>query len=200
MIHLLLHVQWHLRQGMYNIPRYLYPMIIIPSLHSISNYYAITSWYVAIRYAIPRCVIHDTTVRDLKWFFILENSFSYNGITLLPLLLLYSISVHYVKEWYTAMKFFTPLQPVYLVMCFFLLQPRLISCQCYYPNGDLSTSDDQPCSIDGGFSVCCPLNWECLSNGLCYLGNERYFGRYTCNSSYGHRIVKQRRLTWSRYG
>lgn len=48
---------------------------------------------------------------------------------------------------------------------------------CYYPNGDLS-KDDSPCSSDGG--TCCPLNWECLSNGLCYLESEDYFERHTC--------------------
>ena len=48
---------------------------------------------------------------------------------------------------------------------------------CYYPNGDLSTGDGA-CSSDGG--ACCPFNWECLSNGLCYLENAGYFGRYTC--------------------
>lgn len=60
-----------------------------------------------------------------------------------------------------------------------LLLPRIVLGQtCYYPNGDVSTSDF-PCSseVDG---LCCPLNWQCLSNGLCYLDNAQYFGRYTC--------------------
>ncbi|KAM0718478.1 hypothetical protein Q7P37_005548 [Cladosporium fusiforme] len=48
---------------------------------------------------------------------------------------------------------------------------------CYYPNGDISPNDS-PCSDDGG--ACCPLNWECLSNGLCYLENAHYFERHTC--------------------
>lgn len=53
---------------------------------------------------------------------------------------------------------------------------------CYYPNGDLAATDDHPCSSDG-HSTCCPLNWQCLSNGLCYLENEGYLGRYTCTDS-----------------
>ncbi|OCK74342.1 hypothetical protein K432DRAFT_430072 [Lepidopterella palustris CBS 459.81] len=51
---------------------------------------------------------------------------------------------------------------------------------CYYPNGDLSPStNDFPCSTIEG-AACCPLNWQCLSNGLCYLENENYYGRYGC--------------------
>ena len=60
-----------------------------------------------------------------------------------------------------------------------ILLPHLVHGQtCYYPNGDISTSD-YPCSsdVDG---LCCPLNWQCLSNGLCYLDNAQYYGRYTC--------------------
>ncbi|KAI6803382.1 hypothetical protein KC361_g766 [Hortaea werneckii] len=48
---------------------------------------------------------------------------------------------------------------------------------CYYPNGDLAEGM-AACSADGG--ACCPFQWECLSNGLCYLGNADYYGRYTC--------------------
>nr|OQO23542.1 hypothetical protein B0A51_10930 [Rachicladosporium sp. CCFEE 5018] len=58
-----------------------------------------------------------------------------------------------------------------------LIPPRALAQNCYYPNGDLSTID-YPCSSDGG--ACCPLNWQCLSNGLCYLENENYFERHTC--------------------
>lgn len=66
------------------------------------------------------------------------------------------------------------------ISAFWLLLPNAsVHGQCYYPNGDPSKSDDQPCSSNG-HSACCPLNWECLSNGLCYLENEGYFGRYTC--------------------
>ncbi|CAO1606459.1 hypothetical protein XANCAGTX0491_009957 [Xanthoria calcicola] len=50
--------------------------------------------------------------------------------------------------------------------------------QCYYPNGDVSKTD-APCSSAEG-AACCPLNWQCLDNGLCYLDSEKYFGRYTC--------------------
>lgn len=62
-----------------------------------------------------------------------------------------------------------------------ILLPHIVLAQtCYYPNGDISTSD-YPCSSDSDFDgLCCPLNWQCLSNGLCYLENEQYYGRYTC--------------------
>ena len=50
---------------------------------------------------------------------------------------------------------------------------------CFYPNGNPSLEDDIPCGT--GFAVaCCPLNWACEANGLCYLANEDYYGRYTC--------------------
>lgn len=50
---------------------------------------------------------------------------------------------------------------------------------CYYPNGDLSTAGDIPCSSGNGVQ-CCPQGWTCQDNGLCYLQNEQYYGRYTC--------------------
>ena len=49
---------------------------------------------------------------------------------------------------------------------------------CYYPDGSLSTEGDAACTSEGG--ACCPLHWECMSNGLCYLESENYYGRYTC--------------------
>ncbi|CAK1363249.1 unnamed protein product [Cercospora beticola] len=55
--------------------------------------------------------------------------------------------------------------------------PLVSGQNCYYPNGDVARTDAS-CSSDGG--ACCPLNWECLSNGLCYLENADYYGRYTC--------------------
>lgn len=58
------------------------------------------------------------------------------------------------------------------------LQVLVAAQSCYYPNGDLSTTD-APCSSEEG-AACCPLNWQCLDNGLCYLDNEKYYGRYTC--------------------
>lgn len=53
------------------------------------------------------------------------------------------------------------------------------SAQCFYPNGDPSKEDDIPCGSKGAVA-CCPLNWSCQANGLCYLQNEHYYGRYTC--------------------
>lgn len=50
---------------------------------------------------------------------------------------------------------------------------------CFYPNGNPSLEDDIPCGV-GSAVGCCPLNWACLANGLCYLQNENYYGRYTC--------------------
>ncbi|KAF2217555.1 hypothetical protein CERZMDRAFT_80282 [Cercospora zeae-maydis SCOH1-5] len=63
-----------------------------------------------------------------------------------------------------------------LVLLHFLL-PLVSAQNCYYPNGDVARTDAS-CFSDGG--ACCPLGWECLSNGLCYLENEDYYGRYTC--------------------
>ncbi|KAF2493921.1 hypothetical protein BU16DRAFT_562876 [Lophium mytilinum] len=51
---------------------------------------------------------------------------------------------------------------------------------CYYPNGKLSpNANDQPCSTAEG-SACCPENWQCLDNGLCYYPPDDYYGRYGC--------------------
>lgn len=65
--------------------------------------------------------------------------------------------------------------------CFAVLHFALesVSAQnCYYPNGDVSRTDAS-CSDDGG--ACCPLDWICLSNGLCWLDDSNdYYGRYTC--------------------
>jgi len=47
---------------------------------------------------------------------------------------------------------------------------------CYFPNGDISP-DDTPCSTDGG--ACCPKDWECLSNGMCWSG-DRHHERHSC--------------------
>ncbi|KAI7533669.1 hypothetical protein KC331_g12945 [Hortaea werneckii] len=58
-----------------------------------------------------------------------------------------------------------------------LLAHRAAAQSCYYPNGDLAEGM-AACSGDGG--ACCPYQWECLSNGLCYLENADYYGRYTC--------------------
>ena len=50
---------------------------------------------------------------------------------------------------------------------------------CYYPNGDPSIENDIPCNTSGD-GPCCPDQWQCESNGLCFLENEGYYGRYTC--------------------
>jgi hypothetical protein len=49
---------------------------------------------------------------------------------------------------------------------------------CYYPNGDLVTQE--PVGQCGGNNVCCPLNWVCISNGLCFDPATDYYGRYSC--------------------
>ena len=49
---------------------------------------------------------------------------------------------------------------------------------CYYPTGDPSPGDS-PCG-SGDATPCCPYQWQCEKNGLCYLENEGYYGRYTC--------------------
>ncbi|KAI4090934.1 MAG: hypothetical protein LQ344_004462 [Seirophora lacunosa] len=65
-----------------------------------------------------------------------------------------------------------------LLAAFSSIQALVAAQNCYYPNGDLSTTD-APCSSAEG-AACCPLDWQCLDNGLCYLDNQKYFGRYTC--------------------
>ena len=52
---------------------------------------------------------------------------------------------------------------------------------CYYPDGNLTKGPDAACSSGGG--ACCPYQWECLSNGLCYLPTANYYGRYTCTDA-----------------
>lgn len=47
---------------------------------------------------------------------------------------------------------------------------------CYYPDGSLTTAD-APCPNS---ALCCPLNWRCLSNGLCYDPTNNYIQRRTC--------------------
>jgi len=49
--------------------------------------------------------------------------------------------------------------------------------QCYYPNGKPSPNDS-PCSSNGG--ACCPVDWQCLDNGLCFLEQFSYYERHSC--------------------
>lgn len=51
--------------------------------------------------------------------------------------------------------------------------------QCYYPNGNRAPDTEKPCSSEEG-SACCPDNWQCLDNGLCYYPPSRLYGRYSC--------------------
>ena len=49
---------------------------------------------------------------------------------------------------------------------------------CYYQDGTLDTTTF-PCN--NGQSGCCPENFFCIDNGLCYNPrDDNYFGRYTC--------------------
>jgi hypothetical protein len=53
---------------------------------------------------------------------------------------------------------------------------------CYYPNGDPSPNDS-PCLSGTGSSgsgACCPVDWQCLDNGLCYLPTYGYYERHSC--------------------
>jgi len=51
---------------------------------------------------------------------------------------------------------------------------RLVVAQdCFYPDGSLSTSD-YACTANGG--MCCPYQWACLSNGLCYNPTAQIYG------------------------
>ncbi|KAF2864445.1 hypothetical protein K470DRAFT_261327 [Piedraia hortae CBS 480.64] len=51
---------------------------------------------------------------------------------------------------------------------------------CYNPDGSPAL-DSFPCSSEGG--TCCPLNWVCLSNGMCYYPPDDFYGRYSCTSA-----------------
>ena len=98
--------------------------------------------------------------------------------TLLPRSLIASLSLHLVGDSQVIMAKMRVCRLV-LIAWSFLLPQFLVNGQCYYPNGDLSSDGDIPCSSNGD-GPCCPLNWTCLSNGLCHLENEGYLGRYTC--------------------
>jgi hypothetical protein len=52
---------------------------------------------------------------------------------------------------------------------------------CYYPNGATS-NDDFPCLSTGG--ACCPLKWDCLSNGLCANGGDYGMALTHCRNRY----------------
>ncbi|KAF2761506.1 hypothetical protein EJ05DRAFT_507170 [Pseudovirgaria hyperparasitica] len=55
---------------------------------------------------------------------------------------------------------------------------------CYYPNGD-KAGDSFACGT-GDNVVCCPLQWQCLDNGLCYNPAAKILGRYSCtNGDFG---------------
>jgi hypothetical protein len=64
-----------------------------------------------------------------------------------------------------------------ILLCLLLTVQLALAQNCYYPNGDVALGM-AACTSHGG--SCCPLNWSCMSNGLCYLDNADYYGRYTC--------------------
>lgn len=66
-----------------------------------------------------------------------------------------------------------------ILIIFAVLRHKAFAQQCYYPNGDISTVD-APCPDS---DLCCPLNWECLSNKLCYDPTNDYYERRTCTDS-----------------
>lgn len=59
------------------------------------------------------------------------------------------------------------------------LAQQAVSQTCYYPNGNEAPSTEQACSSAEG-SACCPENWQCLDNGLCYYPPSGLHGRYSC--------------------
>ncbi|KAF1926284.1 uncharacterized protein M421DRAFT_94129 [Didymella exigua CBS 183.55] len=59
------------------------------------------------------------------------------------------------------------------------LAQQAVSQTCYYPNGNTAPSTEKACSSASG-SACCPENWECLDNGLCYYAPTGLHGRYSC--------------------
>ncbi|KAJ8114759.1 hypothetical protein OPT61_g3443 [Boeremia exigua] len=60
-----------------------------------------------------------------------------------------------------------------------VLVQQVVSQTCYYPNGKAAPDTEKPCSSASG-SACCPENWQCLDNGLCYYPANKLFGRYSC--------------------
>ena len=66
-----------------------------------------------------------------------------------------------------------------LSIAIFLLS-TVFAQDCFYPNGSLSTGDSRESPCGGSTSICCPLNWECMSNGLCYYPPDDFYGRYSC--------------------
>ena len=58
----------------------------------------------------------------------------------------------------------------------FILATLTAAQTCYYPNGDPSPVD-VPCPNS---DLCCPFNWECLSNGLCHDAASDQYDRRTC--------------------
>ncbi|KZM19061.1 uncharacterized protein EKO05_0003729 [Ascochyta rabiei] len=59
------------------------------------------------------------------------------------------------------------------------LAQQVLSQTCYYPNGNAAPSTEKACSSAAG-SACCPENWQCLDNGLCYYPPSGLHGRYSC--------------------
>lgn len=55
---------------------------------------------------------------------------------------------------------------------------------CFFPNGDL-VSSDTPCFPDEEISPCCGLvnGWTCLTNGICYHAETKMLGRGSCTDS-----------------
>lgn len=71
-----------------------------------------------------------------------------------------------------------PLQCLMEVLLSILVFSSVAHAQnCYYPDGSVAAGMAS-CSTAGG--ACCPYQWDCLSNGLCYLESADYLGRYTC--------------------
>jgi len=66
--------------------------------------------------------------------------------------------------------------PILIILCATQAFADAWHALCYFPNGDISP-DDTPCSTDG--SACCPKDWECLSNGMCWSG-DRHHERHSC--------------------
>lgn len=60
-----------------------------------------------------------------------------------------------------------------------ILAKQVAGQTCYYPNGNIASNTEKPCSSASG-SACCPENWQCLDNGLCYYPPTGLHGRYSC--------------------
>jgi hypothetical protein len=126
--------------------------------------------------AFTRDLLHTTSSRHTSCTAVNLPHLSLRPLpTVLPLALAQSPQGAAAMAKLTSFAVSLPLTTILVVLLASCLQAQAQT--CYYPNGDPSP-DDLPCSTKGG--ACCPVNWECFSNGLCFLPAEHYYERHSC--------------------